>query len=176
MVFIKDGKVLSNMYGIGEDGKMKEDIVLEKITYITTSFSPWRFDANTDVDISVYMRVTAPKYGNRVITYLDTLDTLMAFFISPEEGPLSSAKKFHIPPSGSVEGVIQKTLYASHTVTVNLEPGEYKAIPYYYIRHQELPVEILRAIGYYPDNNEEAFNLDFLKVPIKIDGQILRVD
>ena len=126
--------------------------------------------------ITVSMSIAPAKFGNKIITCLDTSAAIKAFYLAPIDGPLSSAVEYYIPPGVTVEGAVDEIRYGHHVITVNLEPGKYNIIPFCVTRHDQLPDAIFDAIGYVPGNDDEARNLDFLRLPIRIEGQYLIVE
>ena len=163
-----NGNIQYDDQALGNDGKLKETIVLSEILNINTSFSS-RIISESSVD-TIYATFTVFATENPVTIFTDNThkpEFMSGFLLNSEKEFVKILRRednTHYTSSVTVG----KSAGTLNRLTIlfpqgGLLSGEYYIIPYIYV-DQDLPAGLIESIG----QNVTKYSQEFMKIPLKI--------
>jgi hypothetical protein len=163
-----NGNIQYDDQALGNDGKLKETIVLSEILNINTSFSS-KIISESLVD-TIYATFTVFATSNPVKIFTDNTfkPEFMSGFLLNSEKEFVKLLRREDNTYYTSEATVGKTAGKLNRLTIllpqgELLPGDYYVVPYIYV-DQDLPDGLIESIGQNVTKNSQ----DFMRIPLKI--------
>ncbi|MDZ7341712.1 MAG: hypothetical protein ONB27_10190 [candidate division KSB1 bacterium] len=186
-VVLRQGRVEFGHGDITSEGQLRERAYLKRILNVRTTIIPQLFpEFSADTAATIEGQTLRIELAVQAVTTPVTVEypncsrgPVAILFIQPSDAGASSLKILDIDGTASHAEPIAETIYSTQKLFITycylrvgqLASGNYKIIPYFYIRQRGLPAALLQSLG----ANVLQPEPDFLKIPMKRDGGDFRV-
>lgn len=186
-VVLRQGRVEFGHGAIASNGQLKETAFLKRILDVRTTIIPQVFpELLSDTATTIEGQTLRIELALRAVTDPVTIEypnssrgPVAILFIKRSDSTASSLEILDIDGTAEQAELMAETIHPSQKLFVtyyylrvgHLASGNYKIVPYFYIRQTGVPLALLRSLG----ANVFRPKPDFLKIPMKRDGGDFRV-
>ena len=162
-IYIVDGQVLNEKGGVGQNGWLKEEVILEELLNVQT-ISYYSFDAKMNDSLLVWETYCHAK--NPPVNVRLRGRGIYSYFLMPEQDEGQSVSVFDNEFVGKRDSYISEATYKT-LLSLNggqIEMGVYQFTPWIVVLQEDIPDKLKTFVGYDFDRIDESYyNLPFVR-------------
>jgi len=165
-ILIVNGEFVYGKYDISSDGRLNDTITLKKLLDVSTSSQPVNLFHDNGGALNVSVFVMAVDSSVSVISNRTKDGVFGSIALEKIGTPISEAILLNLDKLHAFENLIQDTVIWNTQMVItpgSIMPGTYHVRPYFKVRQDELPPELIESFGV----NADRFTYNYIKIPYK---------